>query len=516
MTDKETQIGIDKKSENAGSVSVIFFPANVGSGGTPSSNGYADAQNIGGVWGLGISNNPSTTALGTQILPYNSGTNSSTQEYERFYGSGKNTSGTARNVKQIRISGNPFNNLDSTTWTAGWQLASGAMRREVSQFKQGRTVRYGDNMHYVYYDTVNKALRYTYQPINAGVEDDGHNKYRNTISGWTLIDGKNDAQDRIHTSTTSFSGIVSAYSGTTVTLSSSTTVSVGDTVAIAYLNTSGVYKIVLRTVSEASNGTSVKVSGSAPSDVSSVTGGAIYRGDSNVVTEGVSKSSSAGSYLALDVTKTGKPVIVYFDAASVGLRIAYSTSATPSMTDVDTGRNTWTRQAISVVSGGTYVQAKIDGDNYLHIMYRDRKGKLCYLKSTNNPDGGAYTFDKPMTIDSSGTYGTLSVMNVNGSYVPCVSWLNSEGTEDGVKYALLRDVDTGDGKTESLWDVQIVPDVVDKGNQNHYVSGGELVYVEGKSGSWNATEDGVSMGECDAVVGFNTGRMDVVFLKSEK
>lgn len=136
------------------------------------------------------------------------------------------------------------------------------------------------------------------------------------------------------------------------------------------------------------------------------------------------------------------------------------------------------------------------------------------MKSTNNPDGGAYTFGSPMTIDSSGTYGTLSVMNVNGSYVPCVSWLNSEGTANGVKYALLRSVDTGNGNTESLWDVQIVPAVVDGGN--HYVSGGELVYVEGKSGSWDAEEDNVSMADCDAVVGFNTGRMDVVFLKSEK
>lgn len=185
------------------------------------------------------------------------------------------------------------------------------------------------------------------------------------------------------------------------------------------------------------------------------------------------------------------------------------------MTDVDTGRKTWTRQTIPDVRGGTYVQAKIDGDNYLHIMYRDNYGKLCYLKSTNKPDGDAYEFDDPpMTIDSSGTYGTLSVMNVNGSYVPCVSWLNSEGTANGVKYALLRDVDIGAGKTKSLWDVQIVPAVIKDGS--HYVSGGELVYVEGKSGSWEAKEDGVSTADCDAIVGFNTGRMDVVFLKSEK
>ena len=195
------------------------------------------------------------------------------------------------------------------------------------------------------------------------------------------------------------------------------------------------------------------------------------------------------------------------------------------MTVVSDGRDTWTRQTIPDVRGGTYVQAKIDGDNHLHIMYRDNYGKLCYLWSTNNPNDGKtdYIFGSPMEIDSSGTYGTLSVMKTGTAeepvYVPCVSWLNSEGTENGVKYALLRDVDTGKEKPESLWDVQIVPAVKD-----HYVSGGELVYVEGKAAGWKVPndkgeivkEDGVSMADCDAVVGFNTGRMDVVFLKSEK
>lgn len=509
--DKETQIGIDRKSSASGSLSVIFFPANVGSGGTPSSNGYADAQNIGGVWGLGMSNDMDTTALSSQILPYNKGTNASTKEYERYYGTGINSSGTkGKTVKQIRIKGNPFNNLDSTTWTAGWQLASGAMRREVSQFKQGRTARYGDNMHYVYYDPVNKALRYTYQKLTDGVEKEGQYEYQNKISGWILVDGTSDAQDRIHTSSTSYYGVVKAYSGTTVTLNASKSVSAGDTVGIAYLSTSGVYKIVLRTVASSSSGTSVTVKESAPDDISSVTGGAIYTGDSNVVTKGVSRSSSAGSYLSLDVTSSGKPVVVYYDAASEGLRVAYSTSQTPDMTTTS-GRDTWTRQTVSGVSGGTYVQAKIDGNNYLHIMYRDSEGKLCYLKSSNNPDGAAYTFDDPMEIDSSGTYGTLSVQYTDGSYVPCVSWLNSEGTANGVKYAVLRDVDTGNAETESLWDVQIVPAV-----QGNYVSGGELVYVEGKSGSWNAAEDSVNTADCDAVVGYNTGRMDVLFLKTEK
>ena len=115
-----------------------------------------------------------------------------------------------------------------------------------------------------------------------------------------------------------------------------------------------------------------------------------------------------------------------------------------------------------------------------------------------------------MTIDTSGTYGTLSLIKDGSTYTPCVSWLNSEGTSNGVKYALLRDVDCGDAGKKELWDVQVVPAV--KGN---YVVGGETVYTEGRNG-WTATEGGVSTGDCDAIIGYNTGRMDVLFLKSAK
>ena len=297
----------------------------------------------------------------------------------------------------------------------------------------------------------------------------------------------------------------------------------GISIALMYTDGSGNFKYDLHDLSSKptySDGAytftwDTSVSGETPTGCSRYTV-AIYFGAKNIVSSG-SSSSSAGKYQSLALTSSGIPVIVYYDAENEKLKIAYCSASSNGAT-----ASNWTRQTISGVSGGTYVQAKIDGGDCLHIMYRNSLGELCYLKSTynpdNNPEKNGYKFGSPMTIDSSGTYGTLSVMKTDSGYVPCVSWLNSEGTANGVKYALLRKVDTGNGNTESLWDVQIVPAVVDGGN--HYVSGGELVYVEGKSGSWNATEDSgenkVSMGDCDAVVGFNTGRMDVVFLKSEK
>ena len=539
--DKETALAVDKSNvsgdtvDKSGNISVLFYPANVGSSGTPDSTCYADAMTVGGVWGLNLKNDFS---------------NSSNYKYT-----------VSGNNKYLSIAGNPYYKLDSKINTSGYQLASGSMRREVSQFQNGHTVRYGDNMHYVYYDSYNKSLRYTFQKAgykissNAPLKEEAttYSLYSNAtetadrkdIVGWILIDGKSDEQDRIHRWTDNdLENIWSNNDGGVGTFANSGgklgedgksvyinfNCSGAKALALAYTDESGVYKVDLHTVSSISSDgknlywTDHEFPKNSSGNYYTPTGLCVYHGDSNVVTNGVAQitSSAEGKYSSIDVTSTGKPVIVYYDSANDTLRIAYASNSDINMYSSSEGCGKFTRQTISGVSGGTYVQSKIDGNNYLHIMYRDSDGKLCYLKSTNAPDGGAYTFGSPMTIDSSGTYGTLSVMNTgtaeNPVYVPCVSWLNSEGTANGVKYALLRNVDTGNGNTESLWDVQIVPAVVYGGN--HYVSGGELVYVEGKAAGWKegeiVKEDGVSMAECDAVVGFNTGRMDVVFLKSEK
>lgn len=518
--DKETALAIDQKSGS--NVSVLFFPANVGSSGTPDSTGYASAQTMGGVWGVTL-NNDFTSGYHLSI-------------------DGKN--------KHLMMSGNPYYYLDSKINTSGYQLASASMRREVSQFKQGRTARYGDNMHFAYYDSYNKALRYTFQKAGMKVSsaqplteygnytyggNDATNADQKDIVGWILIDGKSDDQDRIHhwngndleyiwsdndggvSTLASVNGTI-VDNGSAIEIDGNWTAG-AKAVAVSYVDDSAKYRIFLQpvTASQSNNRTKYTWSGTFPKGSNgnyyTPTGLAVYRGDSNVVTKGDAKVNAAGSYSSIDVTTGGKPIIVYFDADNETLRIAYSSTATPDMYNGSNGRDTFTRQSLAgIVSGGTHVQCKIDGNNYLHIMYRDNSGKLCYLKSKNAPDGAAYTFEKAdiMTIDTSGTYGTLSLIKDGSTYTPCVSWLNSEGTSNGVKYALLRDVDCGDADKKELWDVQVVPAV--KGN---YVVGGETVYTEGRNG-WTATEGGVSTGDCDAIIGYNTGRMDVLFLKSAK
>lgn len=539
--DKESWLAVDKTPGTSnGEISVMYFPANVGWSGTPDTTGYAQAEVMGGVWGAGIPN-----------------ANFNDQNYFR-YGNFANPVNENGKRKYVWIAGNPYTYVDSKVVVGGWQLASASMRREVSQFTNARTVRKGDAMHFAYYDTKNQALRYTYQANNAtpGAYNSQNNSgsnttYKKAISGWILVDGSSDGQDRIHGGYEVLNGSDSANSiynnitSNSVTLITASTAlkNKNCTVGIAYTDSAGKYHLDLHEATGDANGqvltftdgstTAVSIDGNTDGSFKCM-GGCVYYGDSNVVSKGATQIDSVGAHLSLDVTSTGKPVVVYYDSDNDTLRIAYSTSATPSMSAKATGADTFTRQSLKdIITGGTYVQAKIDPNNYLHILYRDDEGQLKYVKSANAPDGAAYTINKKdiMTVDTSGTYGTLSLIRSGTgtyTYTPCVSWLNSEGTANGVKYAVLRTVDQGAAATSaddgtvtlnelqetSLWDTMIVPAV--KGN---FVTGGEYIYTEGFNG-WTANSsdvtDSVNTADCDAIIGYNTGRMDVLFLKSEK
>ena len=492
--DQETALAIDK---NGGKdLSLIFSSAHVGSSGKGTTNGYADQNVMGAIIGTGIPNDISDD---------------------------NNLSVTVNgNYTYIKIPDNPYTVMDKT-YAPGFQLASYAMIRDVSKYTTAHTARYDNNMHFVYYDKKNKAIRYTYQPTVTGAQNTT-NQYQNLITGWILIDGNTDGQDRVHNynSTGTYSiGITGTPTAHSLTFNANVTVSVGDTLGVVYDSKASEHKLDLFTIT-AVNGRTVTFANETldVDNVLSYAGAVVYRGDTNYLTEtgsGIASSETVGPYNSIDVTSSGKPVIVYY--AGDTLRIAYSTVTNPSMTDVANGRDKWRRQSLGdVISGGTYVQVKIDGNNYLHIVYRNAEGNMCYIKSRNAPDGAEYEFNKDdvMTIDTSGTYGTLSLIRSGTdtySYTPCVSWLNSEGTANGVKYAILRSVDKGDNNIASLWDTMIVPAV--KGN---FVTGGEYIYTEGFNG-WTENSaditDSVNTAECDAIIGYNTGRMDVLFLKSE-
>ncbi|MDY5123044.1 MAG: Ig-like domain-containing protein [Treponema sp.] len=493
-------LSVDKSVTSNGDIALILSAAHVGSSGKGAVNCYSDLNAVGGIMGIGIPNDLT------------------------------NVSNDLSNaLTTIKIAGNPYTIMDKVH-SAGFQLSSYAFRRNTSDFKEAypHSARYKNNMHFVYYDKINKALRYTYQPIVTGAENT-ENQYQRTISGWHLIDGAvTDGQDRIHTNDKIGVGI-SSVTETSVEFTDKQTVENGYTIAVSYESKTGEHKVKLFTATADSNGTTATVSQTDVSDINKVSGaggGAIYKGLSNVVTGGVT-NTSAGSYNSIDVTTKGKPVIVYY---ANGLRIAYSSSSTPKMSSSgEDGVGSWSRQEISGVEGGTYVQCKIDKDNYLHIIYRNENGDLCYLKSTNKgPEESTpanYSFGDPELISSSSsggtTYGTLSLIREGSGtddnpyvYIPCVAFLNSEGTANGIKYAIRCSINKSDELTEDEWDVEIIPAVVES-SVTHYVSGGHLIYVEGNPGTWNSA-DTIDTSKCDSIVGFNSGRMDVVFLKSEQ
>lgn len=529
--DKESWLSVDKSVKNGGS-SIMYFPANVGYSGKGTKNAYSDAEAIGGAWGSATENNPFAT--------YYSAGNPSTSNIRNGNSYCYYTDGT---YSYVALRGVPYIKVDSKVWTAGYELASYGMRREVSLFKNARTVRYGNSLHYAYYDSTNKAVRYTYTTVNnnhSAIVSEGSNKTSDNIQfqsnpvGWIIIDGSSDGQDRVHnrldTSKDVVGLTVSAYDAANkqVTLSSVNNISVNNTIGLSYTTATGKLKVAVKTITEVDTRNKKVTIDSAISDINGNPEGAtVYRGASSVVpdgaTYGTNKVSAAGTYLSIDVNPNDsyKPVIVYY--ANSSLRLAYSTSATPNMQSDTNGAQTWRRQVITyganntAISGGTHVQAKFDPTGKLHIVYRNNTGVLCYISGTGNSTDG-YTFTAPQIVDATGSYATVSVYNSGTTaapvYVPCISWLNSEDSEGSVKYSILHNVDVidNDGNVSSSieWDTEIIPD-----SGTHYAQGSSIVYVEGnRTKEWAVTNDSVPMAECDAAVGFNTGRMDVVFLKS--
>jgi hypothetical protein len=229
----------------------------------------------------------------------------------------------------------------------------------------------------------------------------------------------------------------------------------------------------------------------------------VYAGPMNTVsTGGVTRAVSAGAYSAIDVDLSGNPIALY--QAGNKVRLARATATNPTFA------SQWVLQETGW-TGGLYVSMKIDTYGVLHAVFKDGSA-LKYGKAVKNGDG-SYTFSPAVTIDTSGslTQSTLSFVRnaATGatSDTPCITYLNSESSEDGLKYAFW---DTAN----SRWDFEVIPAVY-SGATSYFVSPGNRVYVAGNPGTWTETQGGVSMASCDAVVSFKSTRVDVVFHKKE-
>lgn len=494
-------IGIDT-SKSGGDISTLNFNENVGDGGIMNTNGYSHVSNVGGAWGISLVNALNNIDSSDNNKP-----------------------------KVLTIPNNPVTTLDSNWGTSGYSLSSYAMLRDVGKFTTPRTARYGDNMHYAYYDSKDQSLRYQYVKSGSASATYGRNE-NFTTGSWVLIDGKTSGYDRVHDA--SHSGVDTSGTYDKVSLTASNVSSNSVTISGAYSSYSGNCGVNIIYTSEAgkqscltlnnptittSNSNSViSWSGTPYTGPTSGVKVTLYLGESTVVTTGDAQSTAAGKFIGLDLTSGGKPVIAYYDSKNGKLRVAISNSIAP------TSKDAWARYDVPGVSGGSHCALKIDTGDKLHIIYRSASNDLMYVEGTlSTTDLAEPTFKTPLLIDddTTGTYGTISLLN---GTTPVVSYLNAEESETGVKFAILREVDKGNGVTENAFDAMVVPTVV--GNN---VVGENLVSVTANNGHWgtNVSEGGVdsgdtgsqtaiSMTDVDSVVGYQSTRFDVVFLKKEK
>jgi hypothetical protein len=173
---------------------------------------------------------------------------------------------------------------------------------------------------------------------------------------------------------------------------------------------------------------------------------------------GTKRCTGTGDSVALALTSTKFPVIVYYDASNGVLKLACA-SATNPKGDV----SKWTVQDVLGTSDpnyGTqvsYISAEIDSSGYLHIAFQNMKNQLVYIKSTNAPTNGttAYTFGTSQTIDDSGTYIDLAL---NGT-TPYISYLGRINSYDGMKIAYYdSSLDfNNDGTAEGGWETMTAP-----------------------------------------------------------
>ena len=522
-------IGVEKSTGNMG---VTFFPDHVGSGG------------VFGDWGLG--NHNIVGGVGFIAVNKASKITKATGEDERSPIISDNSDDASNN------SLNPNIRLDTHTDSPYYPIGTHEFARNPGSFSAPQTTRYGNTGHSLYYDETNGALKYVCVPISTdGNDTEAYNDGR--MFDTVVIDGPATSYDRQHETSKGTANYKVSFNST------------GQNTYISMGTNGGYYKYDYPTVSTSKNGTTqthaftvngktVTVTFSSTDErdawktlydsngasmafitaanaydafpfadatdcenvgtrqlrytfadaVPSCNSVTIWGGHKTLVAGGsdtsVSTATSAGEYSSIDVTSTGVPVIMY--KAGNKLRLAYTTSTTPAYSDwkvMETG-----------LSGGLYISMKIDSANNdkLHAVYKNGS-KLMYVSATRNTTTGAYTFAEPEVIDTNGSL-TMSTLSLFGNE-PVITYLNSESSEDGIKYA--KKVTLADGTT--VWDYSVIPAVVSGGTEYYVSPNNYRVYVGANAGNWSATQDKIEMSNCEAFVGFKTTRVDVVFLKKD-
>ena len=169
--------------------------------------------------------------------------------------------------------------------------------------------------------------------------------------------------------------------------------------------------------------------------------------------EDTARTEATGESLSLALTKSNYPVIVYYDADNGVLKLARALSTTPKGS-----ATTWKVQDVLSSDDNNYgtmvdyIACDIDSSGYLHIVFQNTKGELCYIKSTNTSADGStkYTFGQSVVVADSATNIDLTVKGT----VPYISYLGRINSFDGMNIAFwdsTLDLDCN-GTAEGGWE----------------------------------------------------------------
>lgn len=146
--------------------------------------------------------------------------------------------------------------------------------------------------------------------------------------------------------------------------------------------------------------------------------------------ESLTRTGSTAEYCAIALDGSNKPVVVYADVDTGTLRLARASSATP------TAASDWKVQKVLPTGDDNeglaedYFAAQFDSEGYLHIVFRNTRGQICYVKSKEaNQGANAYTFGKSIVIAENGSWVELTM---DGT-VPYIAYLRKTNTYDGIQ-----------------------------------------------------------------------------------
>ena len=156
---------------------------------------------------------------------------------------------------------------------------------------------------------------------------------------------------------------------------------------------------------------------------------------------GLQRTGGTAEYCAIALDGSNRPVVVYADVDTGTLRLARANAETP------TAATNWKVQKVLPAGDANtgratdYFAAQFDSAGHLHIVFRNTKGQICYVKSTNaNAGASAYTFEKSVVIAENGSRVELTMEGTT----PYVAYLSKTNAYDGIQIAYY---DTGLVKT---------------------------------------------------------------------